>query len=284
MWRKLQITLEMIKFEHTVFAFPFALLSAFLAAGGMPAGRQLLWIAVAMVGARSAAMAFNRLVDHSSDALNPRTAKRALPRGLVSRRYVWLFTLASGGVFLLAAGRLNRLAFLLSPVALAIIFLYSYAKRFTAATHLFLGLALSLAPIGAWVAVRGKLSATPLILGLAVALWVAGFDIIYACQDVEFDRRASLNSIPKKFGIAVALRLSSILHALMLCILTVLFWKSGLGWISYAAVGVVAILLAYEHFLISPQDLSQVNAAFFTINGWISILLFVLTSVDILSR
>ena len=272
----------MIKIEHTLFALPFAFLGAFFAAQGFPSSSQTGWILLAMVGARSAAMAFNRLVDLPFDAKNPRTASRALPRKQLGRGFVILFIFASSAVFVGAAAMLNPLALSLSPVALAIIFLYSFMKRFTWSTHFFLGLALACAPVGAWVAIRGGISGIPLLLGLAVMLWVAGFDIIYACQDVGFDRNEKLYSIPKRFGIPHALWISGFLHACMIVLLGFLYRRMRLGALSFAGLGVVAILLAYEHSLVRPSDLSRVNAAFFTVNGWISILLLVTTGIDIL--
>ena len=281
MLKRLKTTLEMIKIEHTIFALPFAFMGAFFAANGMPSMAQIGWILLAMVGARSAAMAFNRLVDLPFDAKNPRTAMRALPQKQLTRSFVVLFILTSSAVFVLAAAMLNPLALQLSPAALVIIFLYSYMKRFTWGTHFFLGLSLSCAPVGAWVAIRGTISAVPLSLGLAVILWVAGFDIIYACQDVAFDEREQLHSIPRRFGLARALWISALLHAGMVILLAVLFLQVGLGWLSLAGLGIVAVLLAYEHSLVRPSDLRRVNAAFFTINGWISVLLSVTTGIDI---
>jgi 4-hydroxybenzoate polyprenyltransferase len=280
--KKLKTTLEMIKIEHTLFALPFAFLGALLAAETVPEPAQLGWIVVAMVGARSAAMAFNRLVDLPFDARNPRTADRALPQKRLTRGYVAAFTVASSAIFMFAAAMLNALSFGLSPVALGIILMYSYTKRFTWTTHFSLGLALACAPVGAWVAIRGSLSGVPLLLGLAVLLWVAGFDIIYACQDVQFDRGERLYSAPKRFGVARALRISFALHVLMAALLAWLFVMSGLGILSLGGLGLVAVLLGYEHSLVSPSDLSRVNAAFFTINGWISVLLLVTTGADIL--
>jgi 4-hydroxybenzoate polyprenyltransferase len=280
--KRLRIVLEMVKIEHTIFALPFAFLGAFLAARGIPHVAQIGWILLAMVGARSAAMAFNRLVDLPFDARNPRTVNRALPRKQLTRGFVIVFIFVGAAVLVFAASRLNTLSLALSPVALAIVFFYSYTKRFTWWTHIFLGISLACAPIGAWIAVRGTLTASPLILGLAVALWVAGFDVIYSCQDVEFDRREPLYSIPKRFGIPAALWLSAFLHLLMLGILALLLWKEGLGIISFSGLTVVGLMLAYEHSLVRPKDLSRANTAFFTINGWISILLFVTIMVDIL--
>jgi 4-hydroxybenzoate polyprenyltransferase len=282
LFKKLRVVLEMVKIEHTIFALPFAFLGAIFAVRGVPRAAQIGWILLAMVGARSAAMAFNRLADFSFDAKNPRTANRALPRKQVTKRFVIAFIIGSSAVFMFAASRLNRLSFELSPLALGIIFFYSYTKRFTWLAHLFLGLSLACAPIGAWIALRGDIAWPPLILGLSVILWVAGFDIIYSCQDVEFDKRESLYSIPRRFGVAASLWVSAILHLLMLGLLGFLFLKEGLGLISFAGLSVVGLLLAYEHSLVRPTDLSRANTAFFTVNGWISILLFLTTMIDLL--
>ena len=279
---KLRITLEMIKIEHTIFALPFAFLGALMAAQGLPTLYQTSWILVAMVGARSAAMAFNRLIDLPFDAVNPRTASRALPQKLLSRAFVAGFLIVSALAMILASYMLNPLTFLLSPVALAIIFFYSLTKRFTSWSHLFLGLSLACAPIGAWIAIRGDIEPFPLALGLAVGLWVAGLDIIYACQDIEFDRSQPLYSVPKRFGVTRALWISALLHLIMVVVLGVLFWKAEMGLLSLAGLVLVAGLLVYEHTLVKPSDLSRANAAFFTVNGWISILLFATTGVDIL--
>lgn len=281
---KLRIALEMVKIEHTLFALPFAFLGAFFAARGFPRAWDAFWILVAMVGARSAAMAFNRLVDMRYDARNPRTAMRALPAGLVSRAFVIGFVVAASGVFVLAARMLNPLAFALSPAALALVFFYSYTKRFTWLSHFVLGLALACAPMGAWVAIRGTVELLPAMLGLAVVLWVAGLDIIYACQDVEFDRRELLRSIPGRFGVAGALWISALLHLAMVALLAVLFVGEGLGAVALGGLGLTAVLLAWEHSLVKPSDLSRVNTAFFTVNGWISVLLFLATSIDIIRR
>jgi len=272
----------MVKIEHTIFALPFAFLGALLAVRGLPELEQIGWIVLAMVGARSAAMAFNRLVDMSFDARNPRTSSRALPRKLLSRSFVAVFIAVSAALLVFSASRLNPLALALSPLALIILFSYSYTKRFTWLSHMFLGLALAGSPIGAWIALKGTIESTPIILGFAVALWVAGFDIIYACQDVEFDSREPLFSIPKRFGIKASLWISSLLHILMLSILAALFYREGLGIISFTGLLIVGLLLAYEHSLVRPKDLSRINTAFFTINGWISILLCVTTAIDIL--
>jgi 4-hydroxybenzoate polyprenyltransferase len=280
--KKMRIVLEMVKIEHTIFALPFAFLGAFLAARGFPKPSQIGWILLAMFGARSAAMAFNRVVDLPFDARNPRTVNRALPQKLLTRTFVVAFMIASSAVFIFAASRLNRLALALSPVALGIVFFYSYTKRFTWLTHIFLGISLACAPIGAWIAIRGSISWTPVVLGVAVVLWVAGFDLIYSCQDVEFDKRESLYSVPKRFGVAAALWTSAALHLVMIGILAVLFWRDGLGIISLSGLATVGLLLAYEHSLVRPSDLSRADTAFFTINGWISVLLFVTTTIDLL--
>lgn len=281
---KIRTTLEMIKFEHSVFALPFAMTGAMLARQptGWPSWRQLFWLVVAMVGARSAAMAFNRIADVKFDAMNPRTQSRALPRGELSVRFTAAFTLVSCALLVLAAWELNPLAFKLSPVAIAMVLGYSYTKRFTLLSHFVLGFCLGMSPIAAWIALRGDLSAAVLLLGAAVTLWVAGFDIIYACQDVEFDHRLGLHSIPKEFGIAAALYTSGALHAGMLVLLGVVAWMQNLGWIAFGGLVVVAVLLAYEHSIVKPSDLSRINAAFFTINGYISILFFLAWAADIL--
>jgi len=272
----------MVKIEHTLFALPFAFLGAILAVRGLPSLAQIWWILLAMVGARSAAMAFNRLVDLPFDMRNPRTLNRALPKKQLSRGFVIAFIILSSALLVSAASQLNLLSLQLSPLALAIILFYSYTKRFTWLTHLFLGISLACAPIGAWIALTGELTVPSLILGLAVVFWVAGFDIIYSCQDVEFDGRESLFSIPKRYGIAAALWISAGLHLAMIGILAYLFWTEGLGIISFLGLAAVALLLAYEHSLIRPTDLSRVNTAFFTVNGWISILLFSSALIDLL--
>ena len=283
-WSKLWTTLEMIKFEHSVFALPFALTGAMLAVGGWPSWRQLLWITVAMVGARSAAMAFNRIADREIDAKNPRTQARALPTRRLSLRFAVAFTIAASALLVLAAWELNPLAFKLSPVALALLLLYSYTKRFTLLSHIVLGSCLGLSPVAAWIALRGDVSTSVILLGAAVTLWVAGFDMIYACQDVDFDQEAGLHSMPKRFGVAAALYASAALHVLMLGLLMIVAEMSGLGWIAMAGLVLVAVLLAYEHLLVKPSDLSRLNAAFFTVNGYISILFFLSWAASILAR
>lgn len=281
----LKIVLEMIKFEHTIFALPFAFMGAVLAAEGWPSWRQVFWIVVAMVGARSFAMGFNRLADRRIDAANPRTATRALPAGLVSPGAVALFCVASAALLVVAAWRLNPLALALSPVALAILLAYSYTKRFTWASHLVLGLSLAGAPLGAWIAIRGDVTPTPFLLAGAVLCWVAGFDVLYALQDLDFDRRAGLYSIPARFGVVGALWISGLLHALMLGLLAVLprVYPGELGW-GYAAgwLGCLA-LVAYQHWIVRPGDLSRLNAAFFQTNGILSVWLFLATAADLLA-
>lgn len=276
--------LEMIKIEHTLFALPFAFMGMLLAAGGWPKWRTVAWIVVAMVGARSAAMGWNRLVDRRIDAANPRTAGRALPAGLVSPAFVAAFVAASAALLLVAAWQLNPLALALSPVALAILLGYSYTKRFTWASHLVLGLSLAGAPLGAWIAVRGDVTATPLLLAAAVLLWVAGFDILYALQDLDFDRRSGLSSIPARFGVRGALWISLALHAGMLGLLALLPGASpaplgGAYWVGWA--GCLA-LVAYQHAVVRPGNLSRLDAAFFQANGALAVWLFAATAVAIL--
>lgn len=281
---KFRTTLEMIKFEHSIFALPFALTGALLAARGWPTAWQLLWIIVAMVAARSAAMTFNRIADLNLDALNPRTRNRPLVTGRLSQRFAIGFTIISCVVFVLAAYELNRLAFELSPVALAVILGYSYTKRFTWLSHFAIGICLGISPIAAWIALRGDLKPGILLLGAAVTLWVAGFDLIYACQDVDFDRRQGLSSFPGRYGITAALWLSAILHVLMLVLLVAVAQMEHLGWLAGLGIALAAVLLAYEHRLVKPSDLSRVNAAFFTLNGYVSVLFFLTWAGDILIR
>ncbi|HET9695365.1 MAG TPA: UbiA-like polyprenyltransferase [Terriglobales bacterium] len=282
LFRNVGITLEMIKWEHSVFALPFALCGAMLAAGGVPSLRQLLWIIVCMVSARSAAMAFNRLADHSLDAANPRTKMRALPAGQLSRGFVTAFVLVSCAIFIIGAWQLNRMTFLLSPVALAVVMLYSYTKRFTRWSHLVLGFALGIAPAAAWIAVRGSLDPRILILTAAVTCWVGGFDVLYACQDYEHDMGAGLHSVPRYFGIKNALLTARLLHLVMLGLLVALVLVFHLGAIGIVGVIAVAALLAYEHSLVSHNDLSKLNAAFFTMNGVISVMFFFFVAAAIL--
>jgi len=283
-FRNIGITLEMIKWEHSVFALPFALCGAMLAAGGMPTAAQLGWILLCMVTARSAAMAFNRLADAQIDAANPRTATRAIPAGILSLRFVTLFVVVCCAVFVLAAAQLNRLTLYLSPVALALVTLYSFTKRFTRWSHLLLGFSLGVAPAAAWIAVRGSLDPRILILTAAVTFWVGGFDVLYACQDIDFDRTYGLNSVPQAYGIRSALWFSRTLHLLMLALLLALVLTFGLGKLAVVGVMAVALLLAYEHSLVSANDLSKLNAAFFTMNGVIAVVFFVFVAADILLR
>jgi 4-hydroxybenzoate polyprenyltransferase len=279
---KIRTVLEMIKFEHSVFALPYALVAALLAArsegagGGWPPARvlawQLVWIIVAMVGARSAAMTMNRLADLEYDRRNPRTQGRALVTGALSPSFARIFVAISSAALVAAAWQLNPLALELSPVALAVLFLYSYTKRFTAWSHLVLGFCLGMSPAAAWIAIRGGLDWRMLLLCAAVTLWVAGFDVLYACQDVEFDRRVGLYSVPRRFGIAGALRVARGMHLSMLALLAWLAWSFHLAWPAWAGVAAIAALLAYEHSLVKPDDLSKIDAAFFTVNGYISLL------------
>jgi len=284
---RLRLTLEMIKFEHSIFALPFAMTGALLAARqsnfAVPAWPwTLLWITVAMVAARSAAMAFNRLVDARIDGRNPRTRTRHIPAQLVSTSFGWAFVAVSSFVFLLAARQLNWLCFALAPLALVIIFFYSFTKRFTSFSHLVLGFALGIAPAAAWIAVRGSLSPAILWLTAAVMFWTAGFDIIYSCQDFEFDSSEGLFSLPSALGLSRALTVARLLHAAMIFCLITLSVTLHLGVLSFAGIAAVAALLVYEHSLVSPRDFSRVNAAFFTMNGWVSMLFFCFWAADIL--
>jgi 4-hydroxybenzoate polyprenyltransferase len=273
---RLRTVLEMIKFEHSVFALPFALIGALLAARatthGWPSLRQVLWIIVAMVAARSAAMTINRIVDLRYDKENPRTKTRALATGALSVSFAWAFTLAAAALFFVAAWQLNPLALKLAPLALAILFFYSYTKRFTHWSHLFLGFALGISPAAAWIAITGSLDWRMLILCAAVTLWVGGFDVLYACQDVQFDGEAGLFSVPKRFGIANALWIARAMHVGVVTLLSWLAASFGLPWPAWAGIVVVAALLGYEHSLVKANDLSKLNAAFFTVNGYISML------------
>ncbi|MDE0298851.1 MAG: putative 4-hydroxybenzoate polyprenyltransferase [Candidatus Poribacteria bacterium] len=280
--RKFKIILDMIKFEHTIFALPFAIMSAFIASDGLPPMDTCGWILLAMVGARSCAMAFNRIVDAKIDGANPRTSMRAIPAGLITASSVWIFTAVSAALLVYSAYNLNSLAFALSPLALVITLGYSYTKRFTSLSHFWLGLSLSIAPIGAWIAVTSSLDWVPMLLGLSVLLWTAGFDIIYACQDFEFDRHNRLHSIPARFGIRRALWLSSALHLITVSILVGLAVFTNLGTLYLIGVGVVTLILIYEHVIVSPNDLSRVNVAFFTLNGMVSLVLSGLAVADLL--
>jgi 4-hydroxybenzoate polyprenyltransferase len=279
--QSLGTTLEMIKWEHSIFALPFALTGAVLAANGWPHAMQLFWIVVCMVTARSAAMAFNRWADAELDAANPRTASRAIPAGLLSRGFVAAFTVAMALLFVFAASRLNRLTLILSPVALLVLLGYSYTKRFTRWSHLVLGLALGIAPAAAWIAVRGRLDARILVLTAAVLFWVAGFDVLYACQDAEHDRRAGLRSIPQALGLEKAFGMARVMHATMLLLLIWLLYLFHLGAIAWWGLVVVTGLLFYEHAIVSPKDMRRLNAAFFTLNGIISVLFFCFVAISV---
>ena len=272
----------MIKWEHSIFALPFALCGAMLAARGIPSAHQLLWIVIAMVAARSAAMAFNRWVDARIDAANPRTKMRAIPAGLLTANFVLFFTLAMAAVFFVAAWQLNYLALILSPIVLAVLLGYSLTKRFTRWSHVVLGFALGMAPAGAWIAVRGSLDPRILLLTAAVTFWTAGFDVLYSCQDYEHDCESGLHSIPRYFGIANALVVARVFHLLMLTMLGLFVWAFQLGAIGVAGLVVVGALIIYEHTLVKANDLSRLNAAFFTMNGVISILFFVFVATRVL--
>ena len=267
---------------------PFALLGAALAARDVPPQpssfwiSRLLWITVAMVGARSAAMTFNRIADRRIDAANPRTASRALPAGLLDLRFAAIFTIISSALFLIAAWQLNRLTLILSPIALGSVLLYSYTKRFTSLSHLILGWCLAIAPSGAWIAIQGRLTLVPVLLSLCVTLWTAGFDILYGCQDYDFDKSVGLHSIPERFGIGKALWIARGVHALMFASLVLFFFKAQLGWLGFAGVLATGVLLAYQHSIVKPNDLSRLNAAFFTTNAFVSIILFVTMTSDAL--
>jgi 4-hydroxybenzoate polyprenyltransferase len=279
-WRRVQIVLEAIKFEHTIFALPFALMGLVYAAEGVPDARTLGWILVAMVGARTAAMAFNRIVDRTIDALNPRTRQRALPAGLLTVRQ--MATLMAGAIvaFVYAAWQLNWLCFWLSPVALAIILGYSYSKRFTPLSHYWLGLSLGIAPSATWIAVRGTLELPPILLTLAVALWVAGFDILYSLQDYEFDKQYGLRSLPETLGKAQAIAVSRLSHLLCIGLFALAGYTLQVGWLYYVGVAFAALMLAYEQSLVKPDDLSKLDLAFFTLNGYVSIGLFLFSLLE----
>ena len=282
LWHKTRTTLEMIKWEHSIFALPFALTGATLAASGWPHASQLFWIVACMVFARTGGMAFNRWADAELDAANPRTKMRAIPAGQLSRSFVGWFTLVACALFIASAAQLNRLTELLSPVVIMVLLLYSYTKRFTRWSHLVLGIALGIAPSAAWIAIRGSLDPRIVVLTLIVLCWVGGFDMLYSCQDAAHDREVGLNSIPATFGIAGAFWTARLLHILMLGLSAWLIHLFGLGVIAWVGMVIVAALLAYEHAIVSPTDLSRMNAAFFTMNGVISIVFFVFVAADVL--
>ncbi len=284
-FNKVHDLLEMIKFSHTVFAFPFALMGvilASLASGRAPSAVQVFWVCLAMVGARTAAMSLNRIIDAGIDKDNPRTAGRHIPAGRISRLEAWLFVVAAVALLLLSAWMLNPLCFYLAPVALGFFVLYAYCKRFTSLAHIVLGICLAAAPIGAWIALRGDVGWPVLALGLAVLFWVAGFDIFYALQDVEFDRSKGLHSIPVLLGVKNAILLGKVFHGLMVAFLLIIPLGLPLGWIYYLGLAVVSGLIAYEHQLVKPDDLSRLDAAFFNMNGYISVTIFLFTLVDAL--
>lgn len=278
---RLSLTAELVAFPHTIFALPFAFMGMLLGAGGLPSTWQIAWITVAMVGARTAAMSFNRIADRSLDAENPRTRSRPLPSGRLGLTWAASLFLFSSVVFVTASWLLSALCLALSPVALAIVLGYSYAKRFTWLTHAYLGLSLAIAPVGAWIAVSGSGILVPALLGLVVILWTSGFDIIYACQDLAFDREHGLGSVPARFGIPAALRISSVLHAGMVIGLLAVALFAGLRSVFLAGIALTAGVLVYEHMIVRPEDLSRVNIAFFTLNGWISVVLLLTCAVDL---
>jgi 4-hydroxybenzoate polyprenyltransferase len=281
---KIAVFLEMIKFSHTIFALPFALTGALLAARGIPAWQQVLWIVLAMVGARTAAMGLNRLIDADIDARNPRTAVRAIPAGLIGKGMTLAFILASLALLLVAAARLNPLCLKLSPLAVFFLVLYSYCKRFTALAHVVLGICLAAAPIGAWIAIRGTVDLPALILGGIVLFWVAGFDILYALQDLEFDRSAGLHSIPVALGVDGSLWAARLFHLVMPLLLLYLYTSVPMGGFFLTGIAVVTAMLGYEHWLLRGGDLTKLDAAFFNMNGYISIAVLVFTVLDVLAR
>lgn len=280
--RRVGVYLEAVKFEHTIFALPFAYLGMALAAGGLPGPGQILWVTVAMAAARTLAMAANRLIDWRLDALNPRTAGRALPRGLMSGLEMGALAFVSFLVLALAAWQLNPLCLQLLPFAAVVLVGYPYTKRFTWLSHWVLGLADGLAPVGGWIAVTGQLAWEPIVMGLAVGIWIAGFDLIYACQDVGFDRAHGLHSVPARFGVPFALWLSSASHAVTVLLLAVLGYLLALSWPYWLGVGLAAALLVYEHRLVRPDDLSRLDVAFFNVNGYIAVIVFVATFAALL--
>lgn len=281
MSNKFKVFLEMIKFEHTVFALPFAYLGAFLASRGMPEFSDLLWITLAMVGARTAAMSLNRIIDRTIDAQNPRTESRAIPAGLLGVGEVYVYTLLSLIILGISAYQLNMLAFKLMPIAVFFLVLYPYTKRFTWACHFILGIALGLAPLGAWIGVTGQWALTPVLLGCAVVLWVGGFDVVYACQDVEFDRKEGLHSVPSRFGITRGLEISTLVHILAPLLFILVGILESLGWLYYTGVVIAIFLLFRQHRIVSASDLSKVGIAFFNLNGYLSVELFIFSVLDL---
>lgn len=277
MLKKLTVLLEMIKFKHTVFAMPFALIGAFLAGRGVPGWWTLLWVVIAMVGARTCAMGFNRIADRRFDAANPRTAERAIPAGEVSLTESWAMVIASGGLFFFACAMLNTTALLISPVALGLTLFYSLTKRFTWLCHVVLGVALAFSPLGGWVAVSGNLSGYPWVLSLGVLFWVAGFDCIYACLDADFDKSVGLFSMPSIFGRKNSFRIAVLFHFLAFVLFTLTGIQTGLNIFYYAGIGATGLALFYQHAIVSPTDLSRIRMSFFSMNGIISLTLFVAT-------
>ncbi|WP_446008590.1 UbiA-like polyprenyltransferase [Candidatus Electrothrix sp.] len=282
MLKKIHILLEMIKFKHTVFALPFALMGAFLAAQGFPSLQVFFWVLIAMVGARTAAMTFNRIADYRFDAANPRTEKRAIPAGEVSLKESWLMVALSSGLFFLACWMLNPLALFLSPLALGLTFFYSLTKRFTWLCHVILGIALAIAPLGGWVAVQGSLVGYPWMLSLGVLFWVTGFDIVYASQDAEFDRKAGLYSMPASLGRKNAFRLAVTFHALAFVLFILTGYVQGLNIVYYIGIALTGSALFYQHLIVNPRDLSRIQVSFFSMNGFISLTLFVATCISLL--
>lgn len=274
----------MIKFEHTLFALPFAFISVLLARGGLPTVWQTVWIVLAMVGARSAAMAFNRMADFHYDRVNPRTSGRALPRGTLSMQFALLFTIVMSLLFIFSAWQLNTLCLYLSFPVLGLLFFYSYTKRFTTLSHVVLGFAIGCAPLAAWLAIRGQFDMIPILLSGAVMFWVAGFDVIYALQDTEFDRKSNLFSLPARFGVSSALRISSAFHIVTVLLFIATARLTDSGWVAYAGIGVAAVILLWEHWIVRPHDLSRINVAFFNLNGYVSILLLLTFAGDILIK
>lgn len=279
---KFKVFLEMIKIEHTIFALPFAYLGAFLASRGIPTASDLIWITLAMVGARTAAMSLNRLIDRHIDARNPRTSARAIPSGLLGVGEVYIYTLISFLILGVSAYQLNLLAFKLMPIAMFFLVLYPYTKRFTWACHLVLGIALGLGPLGAWIGVTGQWALTPVLLGLGVMLWVAGFDIVYACQDAEFDRREGLHSIPSVFGLTRGLEISTVFHVIAALLFIIVGVLAGLHWLYFVGIMISIYLLFRQHRIVSASDLSKVGVAFFNLNGYLSVVLFLFSIVDLL--
>lgn len=288
MFRKANIFLQMIKFEHTVFALPFAFMGALLGSVAishqLPSWAQIGWVLLAMFGARSAAMGLNRLIDRVSDAKNPRTANRAIPAGLLKIGEVVLFILISFALLFWAAAELNPLAMKLLPIAVIMLVLYSYTKRFTWLCHVFLGFTIALAPLGGWVAVAGKVDATAMVLFVTIAFWVAGFDVIYSCQDVDFDKKEGLHSIPVRFGVAKSLWIAKAFHILTAVGYVALLLMTDLGWWYIIGMLIAYLILFYEHYIVSPSDLSRLQTAFFTMNGVLSIVVFTFTLIDLVVR